>query len=76
MISTRNKEAAKQYIDKLQARLQLDDVNDFWIKSVEIKKGKVVHRVMIGRFTDKSQAKTFKKKFRKIKEKPILKKLK
>ena len=74
--STRNKKAALKTLDRLKKSLKIKNFTDFWINSVQLKTGKMVHRVMIGRFNKKSQAKALKSSFKKIREKPILKKLK
>ena len=76
--SVRQIDRAQNYIKMLTKRLDLD-LNDsaigFWVKSVEIKPGKLVHRIMFGKFESPRQAKEYKKLIGKLKEKVILRKL-
>ena len=76
--SVRQVDRAQSYIKRLKKRLDLD-LNDsaigFWVKSVEIEPGKLVHRIMFGKFESPRQAKKYKKLIGKLKEKVILRKL-
>ena len=76
--SVRQMDRAQGYIKRLKKRLDLD-LSDpaigFWIKSVEIKPGKLVHRIMFGKFQSPVQAKSYKRLIGKLKEKVILRKL-
>ena len=77
--ATRNKRGALKHIDYLRKTVDLDQGNPahaFWLKTVKIKPGKTVHRIMLGRFATREQAKSLTKTVRTIMKRPIIKKVK
>jgi serine/threonine protein kinase len=77
--ATRNKKSALNHIDHLRETVDLgrsDSMRVFWLKSVEVKPGKTVHRIMLGQFKTRAQAKSLTKIVRTLMKKPMIKRVK
>ena len=73
--SVKNKSTAQTYIERLKKKINLKENIPIWIHSVPLKNRQTVHRIMIGKFTKKSQARSVKKSIKAHGTQLILKKI-